>query len=351
MEEEQKDNLPSLADLSRRLHCPVEILEENAEAPEAPPPPPPQTSSTTDDDGHKQQQNKSFPLVSYLDLRRHQNVAWANDRLQEGNELVFCDPAKAERLFQQGLDLVPDHADLLVAYGTVLAQTIKRRPLAILKLNCALEIDPNHVGAKEQLERVQLQHQSLLRRRHERNNVVPVARESSVYQDVLMERSLAALDSLPQKGPEDHEDEDGENHSSEIPPRRKESSRKHHHHHKKHRKKRRKRSRSSSPSSDDDETSSDSSYAKRKKRRKRKRRHDVSSDSSSSSSSSSEDNDDRRRRKRKHRHRRRHHRKHASKRKKEKREKEEHGTKDHDSDPPDNMNVDTNDTHKAGIVN
>jgi tetratricopeptide (TPR) repeat protein len=327
MEEEQKDNLPALTELSRRLHCPVEILEENAEAPEGSlsyipwslkrPTQKENNNDPSSGDDHKQQQ-KSFPLVSYLDLRIHQNVAWANDRLQEGNALAFCDPAKAESLFQQGLDLVPDHVDLLVGYGNLLAQA-KRRPLAILKLQCALEIDPNHVGAKEQLERVQLQQQSLLRRQQERNNVVPVARESSVYQDVLMERSLA-LDSLPQE-PED-QDEDEENNSSGD--RRKESSRKHHH--KKHHKKRRKRSRSPSTSSDD-ETSSDSSYAKRKKRKKRKGHH-VSSDSSSSSS---EDDDDRRRRKRKQR--RRHHRKHSSKRKKLKREKQEHRTKDHTSSP------------------
>lgn len=334
---ETENNIPSIAEISRRLYCPLENLEEEDDAvtPEASLSHIPwvlkqqqpqlkefsNASATLDGNLYKAANGCSFPEFSYLDLRRRQNTAWANDRLQEGNELFFSDPGKAESLFKQGLDLVPDHVDLLVGYAKFLAQTTKRRPLAIQKLERALEIDPNHEPAKEQLTRVQMQLQALLRRQKQQNNIVPAVRESSVFQDVLMERSLAS-DSLPASQPDfgQGETENASNSSKSHERHQKESSSRKHHH-KKHHKKRRKRTYSSSSSSSSDDEASSESYSKRKKRRKRKNRHHDSS------YSSSEEDEERKRRRRKHRRHRR--RKRASKQKERNREEQEHNNENH----------------------
>lgn len=320
MEEGETNSAPSLEDLARRLHCPIDLLPEKPETSlshipwileQVGPTGTKIDKSNADSKEEQQDTSPSFPAISYLDLRRRQNMAWANDRLQEGNKEIYSNPTKAETLYQQGLDMIPDHVDLLVAFGKLLANT-KRRLSAISKFQRALELEPDHAGAMEQLKKVQLQQSLLVRKEGKRNNL-PVARESSAYQDVLMERSLA-LDSLPL------ESDEAEDKTFDVD--RKASSRKH----KKHRKRRRKRKSYSdeSSSSSEDQSSSDkasSEHARRKKRRKRKN-HRASS-SEDESSFSEEDHDDRKRRKRKH-HRRKHNHKYHSKRKKRKREKGEH---------------------------
>ena len=111
----------------------------------------------------------SFLQESYLDLRRQQNIGWAEERLVEGvafskseSEHAF---RKAESCYKKGLDIVPDHADLLTAYGALLAsapssrnpglyggshhdQSKNRTDEALDLLDKALALDPDHKNAK-----------------------------------------------------------------------------------------------------------------------------------------------------------------------------------------------------------
>ena len=291
----------SLDELSRRLFSPYEIPKPSGD--EADPSDPSlsyitwklKQENVVNNDGL----SPSFPLFSYLDLRRQQNTAWATDRLTEGNAILFEDPRKAESLYKQGLDLVPDHVELLVGYGKLLAQT-KRRPLALAKFQHALEVDPDCISAKENLERGR-QHEILLRQ-ESRKVAAPVLRESSAFQDVLLERSLA------QEAPVEEEQEVTE---EEL----REDERKHKKRRKKHKRRKRGRSPSPTPSSSSDDASEDSS--RRNKKRKRNRR--SPSLSSVHEENPLEDNSSREERRR-HRKHRKHH-KHRSKRKHKKRKR------------------------------
>jgi hypothetical protein len=340
-ESQDQDGPISYGELVRRLYCPMELMPE----------PSPETSLSfvpwtlltpqaqlskeegeesngrNDNGCHKemdgasstaadQQQSSSFPSVSYLDLRRRQNMAWATDRLQEGNEQFYVNPQRSEALYQQGLELVHDHVDILVAYGKLLVH--RNRPsMARTKLERALQFDPQHVGAKEQLGR--LQHQSAMLRQPTKK-IMQVTRESSVYQDVLMERNLA-MESVPQEPKQEEEASD-----------RHTTRKKHKHKHKKRRKRHYSSSDESSSSSSDDESSSSSSS--HRKRKRRRRRHDSSSDNNDedNDNDSLSTDDSRRLRKRKHKRRRKHRKKHSKHNKKRKREKRERG-KQEDADP------------------
>lgn len=104
----------------------------------------------------------AFLQKSYLDLRRQQNIGWAEERLVEG--VAFSQSQskhafqKAEDCYKKGLDIVPDHTDLLTAYGALLAsvqtsssgshQPKPRTDEALDLLDQALALDPHHKNAR-----------------------------------------------------------------------------------------------------------------------------------------------------------------------------------------------------------
>jgi tetratricopeptide (TPR) repeat protein len=292
----------SLNELSRRLFSPDEIPKPSGDEAE------PSSLSyiawqlKQGNDVNNDESSSSFPPFSYLDLRRQQNTDWATDRLTEGNAILFEDPFRAENIYKQGLDLVPDHAELLVGYGKLLSST-KRRPLALAQFQRALEVDPDCISAKEHLER-ERQHAILLRQ-ESRKVAAPVLRESSAFQDVLLERSLA------EEAPVEEEQEVAEKVLRED--ERKHDERKHKKRRKKHKRRKRGRSPSPTPSSSSDDASEDSS----RRNKKRKRNRPSPSLSSAREEDPREDNSSReeRRRHRKHR------KHHKSKRKHKKRKR------------------------------
>jgi tetratricopeptide (TPR) repeat protein len=303
VEEKEGTKIAALENLSRRLHDPSVLSTASAtesESPEGALSFIPWKLNIID--GNTRELQDAFPSFSYLDLRREQNIAWATDRLAEGNALLFEDPQQAENSYIQGLDLVPDHVELLVAHGKLLAQS-KRIALAIIKFQRALEVDLECASAKENLERVQTQQARL---RHQFSRTIsasasaPVARESSMLQDVLLERALLMEDSTTRLDDEEDkkdEEDDVVQHDDK--------------HSRKHRKKHKKQKRSRSPSTSYSSSSEDSCGKRKKSKRSRASSHSPSLSSSDDDSSSRED----RRRRRKHR-------KHSrSKRKHEKRKR------------------------------
>lgn len=225
----------------------------------------------------------SLPSFSYLDLRRQQNVAFAQENCRQAIVAMkppSLDCRKAESLFQEALDLVPDHLDSLVGYGTLLLQN---RQLAKAKpiLQDALAVDPSNDQVRRLLASVQVQQQEQLEQTQQRQVAASrhlllgkkekavTARESSAYIDALLERSLALeddgeykpelLDEIEQ-GQDEESNEGGTRRS-----RKKESKR---NRDKKRKEKRRRKKR------------------KERKRRKRSRRYDTSSDDGSVGSAS-----------------------------------------------------------------
>ena len=141
------------------------------------------TSSTSSD---------KFPAFSYLDLRRHQNRAWANDRLLKGNEQYYLNPEQADKLYQEGIDLVPDHVDLLVAQAKLWLMRRSRLDAAKLQLKIALDLDATHADANHWMNRLE-RHEAAIaaaRRGDVGANHQAQTRNSTAYQNVLMERNL-----------------------------------------------------------------------------------------------------------------------------------------------------------------
>jgi hypothetical protein len=308
------DSIMSLSDLSRRMHCPInyravlpnldhadeslthipwkfgiekqtdEIVNQGAIKPDNSSSPQAITN------------NKPFPSCSFLDLRRQQNSAWASERHKEGMKLIFINPIQAESKFLEGLDLVPDHVDLLVDYGRLLISN-KRWEFAEARLKRAIALDPDHKQAKESLDRLQ---QSNLRRSQQleivsRNKKLTVGRESSVYNDVLMERSLLMGDTI------DNDADEASDILQQNSRKRSKRTRKHKKSKKRKRKRRRYYSSSSSDSSGymassllnspkeaDGEEEQPSRVPNRKKRRKRRHRSSPSASSDPSSYLSSD---------------------------------------------------------------
>lgn len=255
----------------------------------------------------------SFPTISYLDLRRQQNCAWADDRLSKGNEQFYLDPIKADTLYQEGLDLVHDHIELLVAQGKLWMLRRNRPQAAKTQLQQCLRMDPGHKAAKELLDR--LERQDAARRGGAPKRLIPQTRESSsAFQNALMERNLAMdSTSLLDVGKEEELDEERSADSSsghkdtnkQKKKKKRKSKNTSKYSKKKHdKKKRRKRKRYYYSSSDDDSSRSDQSSSvddlddknsdrgsstgrrrerqrKKRKRKRRRRRHDsdLSSDS------------------------------------------------------------------------
>lgn len=97
---------------------------------------------------------------SYLDLRRQQNIAWAEDRLVEGISLAKHSKTyrAAEKCYQQGLEVVPDHAPLHVAYGALVGSQEGRRDEALQMFDRALKIDPECANAQRYKEAILQRH-------------------------------------------------------------------------------------------------------------------------------------------------------------------------------------------------
>jgi hypothetical protein len=248
------------------------------------------TNATTSEDA-------SFPTTSYLDLRRQQNRAWANDRLLKGNEQFYLDPINADSLYQEGLDLVPDHIELLVAQAKLWMQRRNRPQAAKAQLQQCLQLDPDHKAAKELLDRLERLDAS-------RRGVAPkrlqqtTLESSSAFQDALMERNLAMDTSLLDAEDEldEHSAASSGRKDAKKKKKKKRKSKKKSKHRKKHdKKRRRKRKRYDDSSTDDSSSSSDESDVdslednnsdrngstgkrrerdRKHKRKRRRRRHD-----------------------------------------------------------------------------
>lgn len=223
-----------------------------------------------------------YPSMSYLDLRRIQNTEWATDRLREGVRLAKeGNAAKAEECYKEGIDLVPTHAQLFVAYGALCANLGRTRE-AIDKLEYALELDPNVANAQAYINVI-------------RNKVPPrqagsVSRSQTALKDALMERSFlqeskSSADNQNEKYPLLHEEEEEKMDANNNHDETKDAKRKHRHKKAKRKSKHRDRSR----------------HRKSRSRRKRRKHHDFSSDNDSESDDSASD-DGRRRRRRYQRH-------------------------------------------------
>lgn len=221
-------------------------------------------SVTIHTDERRRGSSHKFPDFSYLDLRRHQNRAWANDRLAKGNDEYYLNAEKADSFYQEGIDLVPDHVDLLVAQAKLWLLRRNRPMAAKRQLEEALQYDPTHPQATELMAFFDRHEKA--RRGVEVKRSKPQMRESSAYQDVLMERNLAieSASEVLAKGGDDDDNDDSvaSDHSS----RRRRSKKN----------KKRKRKKKSKKSKKDS----------KKRRKRRRRRYD------SSSSSSRNDGDD-----------------------------------------------------------
>jgi tetratricopeptide (TPR) repeat protein len=190
---------------------------------------------------------------------------------------------KAQTLYKQALDLVPDHLDSLLGYGKILVRSTQFQKARRI-FHDAVEVDPNNVVAKQYLSSIEKTLSSQLTKNNElqqqqRETSINqslllkkgrnlTARESSAYQDALMERNLTLLDDNPFDG---ENEEEGEVDSDEDDGRGRSRKRDIDRNRKQKRRKRYKR-------------------RKEKKNKKRKRRRcDTSSSSSSSSIISSDD--------------------------------------------------------------
>ncbi|OEU16678.1 hypothetical protein FRACYDRAFT_239273 [Fragilariopsis cylindrus CCMP1102] len=249
---------------------------------------------------------QSFPSISYLDLRRQQNIEFSNDKCREAEAIVFSssqsgsgssidnvatvDIIKAKTLYKQALELVPNHLQSLIGYAKLLMTKTETYYKAERTLKNALDVDPNNVEVQQyittlqdkrqrqrrpimlQSEQESKQRRLIILANNNSNNYKQkdiITRKSSAYQDALMERAL--LD--PQqddeynnnnndKNKDDEEFENSYRKSNRSKKKKKKKDKKRHH----------KRERS---------------HRKRKKEKKHRKRSSRRYDSSSSSSSSS----------------------------------------------------------------
>jgi len=119
-----------------------------------------------------------FPPWNYLDLRRTQNSQWATKQLTEGIDFAKAgNEGEAEAFYKKGLHLVPDHVDLLVAYGALCANQ-GRMDEAIEKLEKAITLDPQSPNAQSYLDAVR------------RRQVETSQRQKSPSVDIRTDRAL-----------------------------------------------------------------------------------------------------------------------------------------------------------------
>ena len=246
-----------------------------------------------------------FPRQDHLTIRQTQNENFCQECLHQG---VAC--AREGKLkeasfhYQQGLDLMPQHVDLLVSMGALLANQ-QKYDQALNHLQKAVALDPQHGNAADYLAQV---------RAAANGPTMKTTKYLSARQDVLMEQSLlsqgggvgatvksssrggtmaaasatvgsatAQYDLLPEHS------EEGEESSRKRKRRKKQKEKKKH---KRRRRRRRRRDEDSDSSDDTDsslssyDSSSEDDRRKRKKRRchKRSKKKRRSEDASLSSS-------------------------------------------------------------------
>jgi tetratricopeptide (TPR) repeat protein len=215
-----------------------------------------------------------YPPFNYLDLRRYQNNSWATSRFLEGVSLAKAGKLiEAEACYREGLDLVPNHAPMLVAYGALCAN-LGRTDEGIAKLEQALTFNPdvengriylNAIRQKQQQE--QLGKPQRERRPRENNTSGLTLRTDKALQSAMAEHAITSAEgerlkeSLDEKYPllaEKDVISSGDDH---------------HRRRRKEKKKKRRTKRYDSDSSSDEE-----SRRRRKKRKKRRRNSPTSDD-------------------------------------------------------------------------
>ena len=113
------------------------------------------TPENDDHSGYGKEPRTVRSNYSYLDLRLSQNLAWANSRLRSGVEhakraqvmeddsqsmdAVVREYRNAENCYRDGLDLIPSHPELLVAYGALCAN-LRRDEDALEMLTKAVKL-------------------------------------------------------------------------------------------------------------------------------------------------------------------------------------------------------------------
>jgi tetratricopeptide (TPR) repeat protein len=136
------------------------------------------SKSTFNTLAQQQQQQPYFPVdlatgqsADCLSLRRQQNRAWADERLYTGIQLAQQHKfTQAEKVYQQGLDLVPNHVDLMVAAAALHANqgtahnsgsrdSSYHQTRALQLLEQALREDPQHVNAAQDKQEIEAHQQ------------------------------------------------------------------------------------------------------------------------------------------------------------------------------------------------
>jgi len=222
--------------------------------------------------------------TDYLQLRRQQNLAWSQQRLCEGIQYAKNNEyEKAADCYKQGLELVPNQVDLLVAYGALQANVDKFESATKL-LRVALQHDPTHVNAQKYLAEIQ-QH---ITNKHRKSAFGDKA--ITALQDASLERAFEtgnatgkttigsqAYPLLPDSNSERHRkkkrrkrrrDESDSEDATYSRRRHKKRKRRKHKQHRKHKRKRRRRQRDDS---NGDSDSSPDSHQHRKRSRAIKR--------------------------------------------------------------------------------
>jgi tetratricopeptide (TPR) repeat protein len=163
------------------------------------------SSSNTLAQQQQQQQQPYFPVdlttgqsADYLSLRRQQNRAWADERLHTGIQLAQQNKfTQAEKAYQQGLDLVPNHVDLMVAAAALHANqgtnsgsrdSRYHQTRALQLLEQALREDPHHANAAQYQREIQA-HQQKQQLAHQLAAQRP-AKADRAMQDASLERSF-----------------------------------------------------------------------------------------------------------------------------------------------------------------
>ena len=227
-----------------------------------------------------------FPSPSYLDLRRQQNIKFADEQAAKDK-----DPSA----WKQAIQLVPDHVPSLVAYGKYCLETNKLEQ-AEKHLRDAISIDGKHAFAHKLLS-------ELDEKRHSRNRHQPYTtsrphvlnqtstttttsslktRESSAYQDALLERQLLASpkdDDNNQHHHQQQQQEDDDDHSDESIDRKQDRKKRRKKRRKHHRKRRHRYYDSSDSDSSGDRRRRERKRRKKKKHHKRSKRDDSTADS------------------------------------------------------------------------
>ena len=196
--------MSSLSELSRQMHCPIDynkiepILKKSNDSSLSYVPWKLVTKESSNSAANDKTTVDFFPTYSYLDLRRKQNLSWADSRHEEGEKWAYINEAKAEKLFLEGLDLIPDHVNILISYGKLLvrkgatATTMDDWDLAEEKYKRVLNLEPGNQTAKSLLKLL-----GAKRRSRQTQPTDAVTKELTLnssrnaYSDVLMEKSLA----------------------------------------------------------------------------------------------------------------------------------------------------------------